>query len=354
VRTTSTSQAGSWWNDAVIYEVYLPSFADGNGDGIGDLYGVLRRLDYLADLGVDALWLTPFYPSPGKDHGYDVADYRSVASHLGDLGVVRQIVDGAHERSMRVITDQIPNHTSAEHPWFQAALAEPQGPYRDYYVWRDPAPDGGPPNNWISTFGGRAWTLDPASGQYYLHLYLPEQPDLNWRNPRVYAEWLDILRFWLDVGVDGFRIDVAHTLLKHPDLPDNPPADPGARPSVLSRVAEARTLRRLYDVDQDDVLDVYRRLRADLPPTSRGEEPLLLGETVLDDARRLQRYLAGEGLHSAMWFGAMLVPWTAEHIRAALQGPRHAGGGWPAWFLANHDRPRPASRLCPARPRPRR
>lgn len=344
--TVASTPSAQWWHDAVIYEIYVASFTDTNGDGIGDLPGALRRLDYLADLGVDALWLTPFFPSPGKDHGYDVADYCSVARHLGDLDVFRQLVDAAHDRSIRVLIDQVPNHTSDQHRWFQAALADPDGPYRQYYMWRDSAPDGGPPNNWISTFGGSAWAFEPASRQYYLHLYLPEQPDLNWSNPAVYDEWVQIFDFWLAAGVDGFRIDVAHALVKHPDLPDNPPADPLAQPSVLSRVAQARTLQRRYDIDQDDVLPIYRRLRKELPLTAAGVEPVLLGETVLDSAPRVDRYLApGEGLSSAMWFGAMLVPWSAKAVEAALSALAPTGGGSPAWFLSNHDGPRPASRL---------
>src|SRR5699024_10060206 len=211
----------------------------------------------------------------------------------GDLAGFADLVAAAHARGLRVLVDVVPNHTSHEHPWFRAALAEGRGgsDFRDYYLWADPAPDGGPPNNWLANFGGPAWTLDPASGQYYHHSYLPEQPDLNWRNPRVRDEWAAILRHWLQWGVDGFRIDVAHNLLKHPDLPDNPVLETAGAAVPVGRVRAARGLRRVHDVDQDEVVDIFAELRAELPRTRAGEQPLLLGETVLDDPARVARYV---------------------------------------------------------------
>jgi alpha-glucosidase len=202
-----------WWRDAVVYEIYVRSFADSDGDGVGDLAGIRGRLAHVAGLGADAVWLTPFYPSPMHDHGYDVADYCDVEPEFGTLAEFDRLLADAHELGLRVYVDVVPNHTSSEHPWFREALADPASPRRDWYVFRPPAPDGGPPNDWKSVFGGPAWDLDEASGDYYLHLFDSSQPDLDWRNPDVREAFHDILRFWLDRGVDGFRIDVAHALL---------------------------------------------------------------------------------------------------------------------------------------------
>ena len=203
----------SWWRTAVIYQIYVRSFADGDGDGIGDLAGLDSRIDYLADLGVDGILLNPFFPSPQADHGYDVADYLDVDSSYGSLAELDGLLEDAHALSMRVVFDLVPNHSSDQHPWFVDARSGPDARHRHWYVWRDPGPDGGPPNNWVSHFGGPAWTYDEASGQYYMHLFLPEQPDLNWANEEVRAAFDDILAFWFARGVDGFRIDVAHSLV---------------------------------------------------------------------------------------------------------------------------------------------
>ncbi|MEO3756176.1 alpha-amylase family glycosyl hydrolase [Streptomyces sp. B6B3] len=355
----------TWWSDAVVYEVYVRSFADSDGDGVGDLAGLTARLPHLAELGVDALWITPFFPSPGRDHGYDVADFTGVDPLFGDLAAVDALVARAHALGLRVLLDMVPNHTSDQHPWFLAARAEGRDGrgHRDYYLWRDPAPDGGPPNNWISNFGGPAWTFDPASGQYWMHAYLSEQPDLNWRSTAVREEWAAILRFWLARGVDGFRFDVAHNLLKHADFPDNPPApDPPApdpatpdpatsgRPPRVGRAREAHGLVRIHDIDQDGVVDLFRELRAALPRTARDEPPFLLGETVLDDPERVARYVAPGGLDAAMWFGPEAARLDAAELHAALAAMAHPPGtGTVAWFLSNHDRSRPATRLGGAR-----
>ncbi|UNX53236.1 alpha-amylase family glycosyl hydrolase [Georgenia sp. TF02-10] len=344
--------AGSTWSDAIVYEVYLRSFADGDGDGVGDLPGLAAHLSHLRALGVDAVWLTPFFPSPGHDHGYDVSDYTDVDTTFGGLAAFEELVAAAHAQGLRVLVDVVPNHTSHRHRWFRAALAEGRsgGRYRDYYLWRDPAADGGPPNNWLANFGGPAWTLDPASGQYYYHAYLPEQPDLNWRNPEVLAEWVRILELWLARGADGFRIDVAHNLLKHAAYPDNPELDvPTDGRTPVGRVSAARRLVRAHDVDQDGAADIFAALRAALPLTNAGEPPFLLGETVLDDPDRVARYVAPGRLHAAMWFGAQNVAFNAADIAAALEPgarPLDPGAGRYAWFLSNHDRARPASRLA--------
>ena len=212
-----------WWQRGVIYQVYPRSFMDSNGDGIGDLAGITSRLDYLAEtLGIDALWLSPFYPSPMADFGYDVMDYVGVDPIFGDLAAFDELVRQAHQRDLKIIIDFVPNHTSDQHPWFVEARTSRSSPQRDWYVWADRQADGSPPNNWLSIFGGPAWEWDALTGQYYLHSFLKEQPDLNWRSMRVKAAMLDVLRFWLERGVDGFRIDVAHFIMKDPLLRDNP------------------------------------------------------------------------------------------------------------------------------------
>ena len=238
--TVGSDGATPWWHGAVGYEIYVRSFADSNGDGVGDLAGITSRLDYLSWLGVDAVWLTPFYPSPGHDHGYDVSDYCAVSPHHGTLEDFDALVSEAHRRGLRVMVDIVPNHTSIEHEWFARARHDRDGPDRDRYLWADPAPDGGPPNNWLSHFGGPAWTLDEASGQYWCHLFLPEQPDLNWRNPAVRDDFDSILRWWMDRGVDGFRVDVAHGLLKDAAVRDNPQIAP-----IVPGHGSLRSLRRL-------------------------------------------------------------------------------------------------------------
>src|SRR5699024_2090694 len=300
------------------------------------------------ELGVDAIWLTPFFPSPGYDHGYDVSDFTAVDPVFGNAASFESIIQSAHSHDIRVLVDVVPNHTSNQHPWFLASLdRHPNNVYRDYYLWRDPAADGGPPNNWRSNFGGSAWTLDAESGQYYHHSYLPEQPDLNWRNEHVYDEWVRILKFWLRKGVDGFRIDVAHNLVKHAEFPDNPPAkNSGTEDNLpVGRVREARGLERLYDIDQDEVIEIYRRLRAELPTTSAGESPFLLGETVLESPERVARYIASGRLDSAMWFGTQSMHFDADDLANAIEVAMRPTGGRLAWFLSNHDRSRPASRL---------
>jgi len=339
--------ARRWWRSAVGYEVYLRSFADADGDGVGDLPGLRRRLDHLADLGVTLVWVTPFYPSPMHDHGYDVADYTGVAPLFGTLADVDAFVADAHQRGVRVIVDLVPNHSSSEHPWFRAARTSRDDPHRDYYVWRDPAPDGGPPNNWKSVFGGDAWTLDPGTGQYWLHLFLPEQPDLNWANPAVAEEFDAILRFWLERGIDGFRVDVAHSLVKHPDLPDNPPAPPLAKPedaAVGSVASSWQALAHIHDVDQPDVVSIYRRWRR----IADEYDALLLGEVYLLEAERLERYVAeDDGLAAAFWFPPLHLPWHVSRLRAVFREGVDLAlrvRGDLAWVQGSHDRPRMVSR----------
>jgi alpha-glucosidase len=324
-----------WWRDAVFYEVYVRSFADSNDDGIGDLPAIISRLDYLKDLGVDAIWLTPFYPSPQKDHGYDIADYYDVNPEYGTLDDFHRLVERAHELRLKVLVDLVPNHTSDQHPWFQAALSAPDHPYRSRYYFRDSKPDGSPPNNWVSAFGGSAWTRDERSGQWYLHLFAPEQPDLNWWNPDVPAEFERILRFWLDRGADGYRIDVASALFKREDLAD--------RPTILDPITGASKPDLVFAItDQPQVHDVYRRWRAIL----NGYRPdrVLVGE--IFEPHRQSRYILPDQLDMA--FALIRSRWDATLWRRAIDVDRWAlrdPGRAPSWTLSNHDVIRHVTRL---------
>ena len=335
-----------WWEDASGYEVYLPSFADASGDGLGDLTGVRERLDHLAWLGVDIVWVTPFYPSPLRDHGYDVADYTDVDPRFGTLADVDALVARAHELGLKVVIDLVPNHTSSDHRWFEEARSSRDNPYRDYYIWRDPAPDGGPPNNWVSHFGGPAWTYEPLTGQYWLHLFLPEQPDLNWRNPAVADEFDEILRFWLSRGIDGFRIDVAHALLKHPDLPDLPVIrdhEPDEMPIADDRpTVDHGRFEHVYDVDQPEALDVYRRWRK----IADEYGAVLIGEVYLLEIDRLAPYLVErDGLHLSFWFLPLHIAWDVRWLRSVLVEGVDVAPGSVAWVQGSHDRPRPPTRF---------
>ncbi len=329
-RPTST-----WWRDAVIYEIYVRSFADADGDGLGDLAGIRSRLPALADLGVDAVWLTPFYPSPLADGGYDVADYQDVDPRLGTLADVDALLATAHDLGLRVLIDVVPNHTSVEHAWFRAAAAGgPGAPERERYLFRPGRGPGGdePPNDWRSVFGGPAWTrlteVDGSPGPWYLHLFDSSQPDLDWTREEVRAAFDDVLGFWLDRGVDGFRIDVAHGLAKDPALPDI-----GGR---FARGAVAEEGHPHWD--QDEVHDVYRRWRRVIDRYDG--DRVFVAEAYLGSARRLARYLRPDELHTAFNFDLLLAPWDAEAFRAAVDDSiEHlaAVGATPTWVLSNHD-----------------
>ena len=334
-----------WWSDAVGYQVYLRSFADSNGDGVGDLGGVEAKLDYLADLGIDFAWVTPFYPTPGDDWGYDVADYCDVDPLFGDLERFGRLLAAAHRRGIRIVTDLVPNHTSSRHRWFQAALGhhgpDAQDRCRDYYIWRDPAPDGGPPNNWVGYFGGPAWTLEPSSGQYYLHLFLPTQPDLNWRNPAVVEEWDRILEFWLEQGVDGFRVDVAGGLVKDAQLRSNPQMLP--IPPNANRWEQWDCFEHLYDVFQPESQDVFRRWRAICDRYGA----FLHGETYHLDPRGMEGLLPPDGMHSGYWFAPMHIDWTPDAVRRTLHGPSEGLADRLLWAMSSHDMPRAPTRFAP-------
>jgi alpha-glucosidase len=327
-----------WWREAVIYQVYPRSFADSDGDGMGDLPGITGRLPQLKQLGIDAVWLSPFYPSPQHDAGYDVADYRSVDPRFGDLGDADKLITETHHLGLKIIVDLVPNHTSSEHAWFRAALAaEPGSPERERYIFRD-GKGAEPPNSWTSIFGGSAWQQVP-DGQWYLHLFDVSQPDLNWGNPEVRAEFAGILRFWLDRGVDGFRVDVAHGLIKEENLADwsQPTAvlgglDPGgARPPMW---------------DQDGVHDIYREWRAVLDEYQPAR--IMVAEAWVAPAERLARYVRADEMHQAFNFAYLEAAWRAADLRKVITSTMAANdsvGAPTTWVLSNHDVIRHATRL---------
>lgn len=336
-----------WWQSAVIYQVWPRSFQDSDGDGVGDLPGITARLDHLVALGVDAVWISPFYPSPMADFGYDVADHCDVDPAFGTLADFDRLVAAAHDRGLRVILDYVPNHTADTHPWFAESRSSRASPKRDWYIWRDPAPDGGPPNNWLSEFGGAAWTLDEATGQYFYHAYLPQQPDLNWRNPAVRDAMLDVLRFWLDRGVDGFRVDAIHHLIEDADFRDNPP-NPDWHPGL----SPARRVLRARTTDQPEVHEAVAAMRrvSDGYPGDR----LLIGEAYLPIDRLMAYYGAeGAGFHLPFNFHLLATPWDATAIADLIARYEAAlpPGAWPNWVLGNHDRSRVASRIGAAEAR---
>ena len=314
-----------WWRDAVVYEVYVRSFADSDGDGVGDLEGIRSRLPHLVSLGVDAVWLTPFYPSPMADHGYDVADYCDVEPLFGDLPAFDRLLAEAHDQGLRLIVDVVPNHTSSAHPWFQQALADPSSPARSRYVFRDGRGDGSlPPNNWQSVFGGDAWTRVP-DGQWYLHMFDAGQPDLDWDSREVHEEFLRILRFWLERGVDGFRIDVAHALYKNPAMDDSRDPEPGEDPGDVTSA---------HVWDREEVLAVYEEWRALLD--GYAPDRMLVGEVFLFDVPRIARYVSDERLHQAFNFTVMKTEWDGPALRTTLRAAlEHFSPG--TWVLSNHD-----------------
>ena len=330
-----------WWRNAVGYEVYIRSFLDTNADGVGDLAGVTAKLGYLAELGVDAVWLTPFFPSPGFDHGYDVADYLDVDPQFGTLADIDALIVEAHRLGLKIFVDVVPNHTSSHHHWFQSAIADVDSPYRDYYLFRPGGPDGGPPNNWVSHFGGSAWTADPAgTGEYYCHLFLPEQPDLNWANPAVLEEFSAILRFWCERGTDGFRIDVAHALMKHPEFHDNPvlhPVVPGMHPTDVFMSYDHQ-----FDLHQIETVEVFRKWRQVVAPYGA----VLLGEM---DTRDTARYGAFVGNGDALDLGFVLkiglTGWEPKRQIDDLIEYLQAANGGAAWEVSNHDQARAVSRF---------
>ena len=347
-----------WWQSGVIYQIYPRSFQDTTGDGVGDLPGVAQRLDYLSEtLGVEIIWLSPFYPSPMKDFGYDVADYTNVDPLFGTLADFDHIVAEAHARGLKIVIDIVPNHTADEHPWFVESRRSLGSAKRDWYVWADAKPDGSPPNNWLAVFGGPAWQWDETTEQYYLHSFLASQPDLNWRNPEVVEAMHDVYRFWLERGVDGFRVDVAHFIAKDPQLRDNPlnPDFAEARRFFKDQGDYDKYLH-LYDKgfsDEAGVHKMYRDLRAmidryDADSGNPQHERVLIGEIHDFDMANWARYYGEQSdeFHLPFYFGLIGVPWQAVEVRRRVDSVEAVlpADGWPNYVLGNHDEHRIVAR----------
>ncbi|RMF04801.1 MAG: alpha-amylase, partial [Chloroflexi bacterium] len=341
-----------WWQTGIIYQIYPRSFQDSNGDGVGDLPGITQRLDYIQDLGVDAIWLSPIYPSPMHDFGYDVADYCNIHPMFGTLADFDHLLAETHRRGLKLILDLVPNHTSDEHPWFVESRSSRNNPKRDWYIWKDPAPDGGPPNNWLSVFGGPAWTLDETTGQYYLHQFVKQQPELNYQNPAVLAAMLNNMRFWLDKGVDGFRVDVITMMAKDPQFRDEPPNPDWDGRGLFN------SLQHIYTQNLPEVHSIIRQMRAVL---DEYDDRMMVGETFLPFPELMKYY--GKNLDEChLPFNFHLIargefhqstPWRADVIRQIVEEYEAAlpPGGWPNWVLGNHDVPRVATRAGQAQAR---
>ena len=329
-----------WWQRGIIYQVYPRSFMDSNGDGVGDLRGLISRLDYLRGLGVDAVWLSPIFPSPMKDFGYDVSDYTGIHPLFGTLEDFDLLIREAHAHKIKLVLDFVPNHTSDQHPWFIESRSSRDNPKRDWYIWRDPALGGGPPNNWLSNFGGSAWEYDPKTEQYYYHAFLREQPDLNWRNSQVIEAMLNVLRFWLERGVDGFRVDVLWHLIKDEQFRDNP-----VNPDWREGADPYQRLLELHTTDQAEVHAVVTRMRR---LVDQYQDRVLIGEIYLPVERLVQYYGVNlSGVQVPFNFQLLLAKWHARDIARIISQYEAAlpKGGWPNWVLGNHDRPRIVSRV---------
>ena len=323
-----------WWRDGVIYQIYPRSFADSNGDGIGDLNGIMGKLDYLADLGVDAIWLSPIYPSPDVDFGYDVADYYGIDPKYGSMDDFHRLLDEAHARGIRVIMDLVLNHTSDQHPWFIQSRSSRENPYRDWYIWRDGRNPHSPPNNWGSVFGGRGWKFDPSTGQWYYHMFAPQQPDLNWRYEPVRQEMLNIFRYWLDKGVDGFRLDVFNEYFKDDQFRDNP---------WKLGIRRFESQKHVYDADRPEMMELVEAIRLILDEYS---QRYAVGETYLADEKRAVEFTGLSRLHAAFDFSLLHSKWSAASFMKTAQywDTLNIADHWPNNVMNNHDNPRSASR----------
>lgn len=330
-----------WWQTGIIYQVYPRSFQDSNNDGIGDLRGILKRLDHLQWLGITAVWLSPIYPSPMADFGYDISDYTGIHPLFGTMEDFDELLEEVHRRDMKLVLDLVPNHTSDQHPWFLESRSSLNNPKRDWYIWEDAREDGEVPNNWLSVFGGNAWEWDKTTKQYYYHAFLKEQPDLNWRNPEVQKAMFDVMRFWLDKGVDGFRVDVMWHMIKDKELRDNPP-----NPSYQPHMATYEQLLPVYSTDQPEVHSIVRQMRKVL---DQYNERMMIGEIYLPIHKLVTYYGSAteRGAHLPFNFTLLSLPWTAPGISAAISEYEGAlpENGWPNWVLGNHDQPRLASRV---------
>ena len=337
-----------WWQNGVVYEAYPRSFQDTYGDGVGDLTGITSRLDYLEWLGVDAIWVPPFYRSPMADFGYDVSDHTAVDPVFGTLRDFDDLLAQAHDKGIRLLVDFVPNHTSDEHPWFERSRSSRTNPKRDWYLWRDPGPTGGAPNNWVSMFTGEsAWTFDERTGQYYLHTFSAEQPDLNWRNPLVEQAMFDVARFWLERGVDGFRIDVALLIMKDPLMRDNPTNPDSAK--KVRMLGEWGKQLHVHDLAHPDVHGVYREFRRLLDSYSAERPRLSIGELHRDELEDWASYYGAEldEIHMPFNFHLIWGEWGARAVGEVVDSVESAtpDGAWPNWVWGNHDQPRIASRV---------
>ena len=329
-----------WWQKGIIYQVYPRSFQDSNDDGVGDLQGIQSRLDHLSWLGIDALWISPIYPSPMADFGYDISDYCGIHPLFGAMDDFDQLLLEVHRRDMKLILDLVPNHSSDKHPWFEESRSSRNNPKRDWYIWKDAKLDGGPPNNWLSMFGGSAWEWDEGTQQYYYHAFLKEQPDLNWRNPDLQEAMFNNMRFWLDKGVDGFRVDVMWHMIKDEKFRDNPP-----NPDYKPHQATYEQLAPVYSTDQPEVHEVVRKMRAVM---DEYDDRLMIGEIYLPVQRLVMYYgQNNEGSHLPFNFLLLSLPWEAPKIFSVVAEYEAAlpEGGWPNWVLGNHDQPRIISRI---------
>jgi len=337
----------TWWQRGVIYQIYPRSFMDSDGDGVGDLPGILARLDHLSWLGVDAVWLSPVHPSPMDDFGYDVSDYTGVDPVFGTLDDMDELVAAAHRRGLRVLLDWVPNHTSDRHLWFQESRASRDSPRRDWYIWRDPRPGGGPPSNWLRYAGDSAWRWDEGSGQFYYRVFLDSQPDLNWRNPEVQEAMFGTLRFWLARGIDGFRIDALSVLVEDDRLRDNPP-NPGYRPG---RDLPYQRELSVWNVDRPETRELAARMRKVVDEF--GDDRVLLAEIGPLEQTVAYYGAQGDGIQVPFNFELLSVAWDAEGIAGAVGRYLAAlpAGSWPNWVLGNHDTSRVASRVGPAQAR---
>jgi alpha-glucosidase len=335
-----------WWRHGIFYQIYPRSFQDSNADGVGDIKGIIDRLPYLQALGVDAIWLSPIFPSPMADFGYDIADYTGVDPLFGTMEDFDVLVKAVHAAGLKVILDLVPNHTSDRHPWFIESRRSRENPKRDWYIWREPAVDGGPPNNWLSEFGGSAWQYDAATGQYYYHAFLAQQPDLNWRNPEVRHAIYDVMRFWLRKGVDGFRVDVIWHLIKDAQFRDNPP-----NPNFREGQPPHQRILPLHSTDQPEVHDVIAEMRR---VVDEFDSRVLIGEIYLP-LERLVAYYGRDlaGAHLPFNFALLSAPWNARGIEKIIFEYESVlpEGAWPNWVLGNHDRPRVAGRVGQAQAR---
>jgi alpha-glucosidase len=329
-----------WWQKEIVYQIYPRSYKDSNGDGVGDLAGIIEKLDHIENLGVKVIWLSPIFPSPMADFGYDVSDYTGIHELFGTMEDFDRLLEEVHKRGMKLLLDFVPNHSSYKHEWFEESRSSKDNPKRDWYIWKDPAPDGGPPTNWLSVFGGSAWEYDNTTGQYYYHAFLKEQPDLNWRNPEVQEAMMDILRFWLDKGVDGFRVDVMWHMIKDKDFRNNPP-----NPDYDEDDSQYDRQLQVYTTDQKEVHNIVKMIRKVI---DEYDERLLIGEIYLPIEKLVTYYgQDNDEAHLPFNFQLVTLPWNARKIETAIN--KYEGAlppeGWPNWVLGNHDKSRIATRV---------